>query len=161
MQADISKPAVFRDILNPGDHFKAPFVILKATRNVVEKGRKWRGQSSKIPERGRAASRRPYRRSGGFRPRHLAPDFRRRFVFAQTFKDELAQQIVLRQVRNFTSATSSGRTQCTRLSTKGDPKRLPRGGGTSSGIVSVASGCSFRHSRSSSAVLVPVPARPA
>src|SRR5205085_3664402 len=44
-----------------------------------------------------------------------------------------------------TSATSSGRTQCTRLSTSGDPKRLPRGGGTSSGILSVASGCSFRH----------------
>ena len=34
------------------------------------------------------------------------------------------------QVRNFTSATSSGRTQCTRLSRSGDPKRLPRGGGT-------------------------------
>jgi uncharacterized protein YbaA (DUF1428 family) len=42
------------------------------------------------------------------------------------------------QVRNFTSATSSGRTQCTRPSTGGDPKRLVRGGGTSSGIVSVA-----------------------
>ena len=33
-----------------------------------------------------------------------------------------------------TSATSSGRTQCTRLSTSGEPKRLLRGGGTSSGI---------------------------
>jgi hypothetical protein len=32
------------------------------------------------------------------------------------------------QLRNFTSATSSGRTQCTRLSTKGDPKRLLRSG---------------------------------
>jgi hypothetical protein len=34
------------------------------------------------------------------------------------------------QVRNLTSATNSGRTQCTRLSTSGDPKRLVRGGGT-------------------------------
>jgi hypothetical protein len=29
------------------------------------------------------------------------------------------------QVRNFTSAISSGRTQCTRLRRSGDPKRLP------------------------------------
>ena len=64
------------------------------------------------------------------------------------------------QIRNLTSATSSGRTQCIRLRTKGDPKRLPRGGGTSSGILSVASGCRRRHNRSSSAVLMPVPARP-
>jgi hypothetical protein len=42
------------------------------------------------------------------------------------------------QVRNFTSATSSGRTQCTRLRTSGEPKRVPRGGGTSRGIVPVA-----------------------
>jgi hypothetical protein len=65
------------------------------------------------------------------------------------------------QVRNFTSATSVGRTQCMRLRTSGDPKRLPRRGGTSSGIVAVASGCSRRHNRCSSAVLMPVPARPA
>jgi hypothetical protein len=34
--------------------------------------------------------------------------------------------------------------------TSGEPKRVERGGGTSSGIFD-ASGCSFRHSRSSSA----------
>jgi hypothetical protein len=65
------------------------------------------------------------------------------------------------QVRNLTSATSSGRTQCTRLSTKGEPNRLVRGGGTSSGISSVTSGCSRRRSRASSSCLMPVPARPA
>src|SRR5690348_7956133 len=37
------------------------------------------------------------------------------------------------QVRYLTSATSSGRTQWTRLNTRGDPKRLSRGGGTASG----------------------------
>jgi hypothetical protein len=46
----------------------------------------------------------------------------------QTFVDDLAQQIVAVRVRNFTAATSSGRTQCTRLSTRGEPKRLARGG---------------------------------
>src|SRR6516165_11313516 len=39
-------------------------------------------------------------------------------------------------MRNFTWATSSGRTQCTGLSTRGEPKRLLRGGRTSSGILS-------------------------
>jgi hypothetical protein len=56
---------------------------------------------------------------------------------------------------------SLGRTQCTRFSTKGEPKRLRRGGGTSSGILSVASDCRRCHSRLSSAVLMPVPAPPA
>src|ERR1700730_11130254 len=60
-----------------------------------------------------------------------------------------------------TSATSSGRTQCTRLRMSGEPKRLVRGGGTSSGISKVASGCSRRLSRSSSVLLMPTPARPA
>ena len=64
------------------------------------------------------------------------------------------------QVRNLTSATNSGRTQCTRLSTSGDPKRLVRGGGTSSEIVPMESGCSLRHNRSSSACLIPVVGRP-
>jgi hypothetical protein len=64
-------------------------------------------------------------------------------------------------IKDAALATSSGRTQCTRLSTRGEPKRLVRGGSTSSGIVSVASSCRRRHSRSSSAVLMPVPARPA
>jgi hypothetical protein len=40
----------------------------------------------------------------------------------------LAQQIVVGPGQDFTSATSSGRTQCTRLSTRGEPKRLARGG---------------------------------
>ena len=57
------------------------------------------------------------------------------------------------QVRNLTSATNSGRTQCTRLSASGDPKRLVRGGGTSSGIVPMESGCILRHNRSSSPCL--------
>ena len=39
--------------------------------------------------------------------------------------------------------------------------QLVRGGGTSSGIFETASGCSRRQSHSSSAVLRPVPARPA
>jgi len=43
----------------------------------------------------------------------------------------------------------------------GEPKRLVRGGGTSIGILSGASGWSRRHSRSISACLMPVPARPA
>jgi hypothetical protein len=47
----------------------------------------------------------------------------------------------------------------TRLSTRGEPKRLLRGGDTSNGILSVASGCRRCHSRLSSAVLMPVPAR--
>lgn len=63
--------------------------------------------------------------------------------------------------RYFTSVTSSGRTQWTRLRVSGDPKRLSRGGGLSSGILGVASGCRRRHSRSSSAWPIPVPARPA
>jgi len=37
-------------------------------------------------------------------------------------------------MRNFTATTSFGRTQCTRLKTRGDPKRVERGGGASSGI---------------------------
>jgi hypothetical protein len=71
----------------------------------------------------------------------------------------LAQQIVVGPGQKL--HLGHGRTQCTRLSTSGDPKRLVRGGGTSSGIREVASGCRRRHSRSSSAVLMPVPARPA
>jgi hypothetical protein len=43
----------------------------------------------------------------------------------------LRKRLLSVQVRCLTSATSSGRTQCTRLSTSGDPKRLLRGGGTS------------------------------
>ena len=105
------------------------------------------------------ASLRPTHRS--LRTRHLAAHLGRRLIFAQSFMDHLPQQIVTGQVRYFTYATSSGRTQCTRLSTSGDPKRLPRGGGTSSGILSVASGCSLRHSLCSSAWLMPEPTLPA
>ena len=56
---------------------------------------------------------------------------------------------------------SSGLTQCTRLSSSGEPKRLLRGGGAASGIVSVAAGCSFRDSRCSSAWMMPEPTWPA
>jgi hypothetical protein len=82
--------------------------------------------------------------------RHQAPHLRCRLVLAQTLIDDLAQQIVIRPGQKLASATSSGRTQCTRLKTSGDPKRLVRGGSTSSDIQSVASGCGFRHSRLSS-----------
>jgi hypothetical protein len=41
------------------------------------------------------------------------------------------------------------------LSTSGDPKRLLRGGGTASGVSDTARGCRRRHSRSSSACLMP------
>src|SRR5580658_10278903 len=37
------------------------------------------------------------------------------------------------------------------------PNRVDRGGGTSSGISDTASGCNSRHSRSSSACVMPVP----
>jgi len=49
----------------------------------------------------------------------------------------------------------------TGLKVSADPERLSRGGGLSSGILGVASGYRRRHSRSSSAWLMPVPARPA
>jgi hypothetical protein len=41
----------------------------------------------------------------------------------------------------------------TRLRISGDPKRVERGGGTSSGICETESGCSLRHRRSNSASL--------
>jgi hypothetical protein len=48
-----------------------------------------------------------------------------------------------RPSRSVTSATNSGRTQCTPESTSGVPKRVARGGGTSTVILSEASGCSL------------------
>jgi Domain of unknown function (DUF4113)/impB/mucB/samB family C-terminal domain len=51
------------------------------------------------------------------------------------------------------------RDDCGRSS--GEPKRLLRGGGTASDILSVISGCSIRGSRDSSAWLMPEPTRPA
>src|SRR5467141_267282 len=44
------------------------------------------------------------------------------------------------------AAFAAGRTQWTRLNTRGEPKRVLRGGGRSSGISSVASGCRRRQS---------------
>jgi hypothetical protein len=44
----------------------------------------------------------------------------------------------------------SGRTQCTRLRTSGEPNRFVRGGATSSGISEVASGCRRCQSRRAS-----------
>ena len=63
-----------------------------------------------------------------------------RFVFPQTEIYDLPQQIVLRSGRiiEFTLARSSGRTQSTRDSTRGDPNWLVRSGGTARGIVRVA-----------------------
>ena len=78
----------------------------------------------------------------------------RRLVLTQTFIDDWCSKLSSVQVRYLTSATSLGHTQCMRLSTNGDPKRLVRGGGTSSGILLVVSGCSRSQSRSS---LIPVP----
>ena len=60
-----------------------------------------------------------------------------------------------------TSATSSGRTQCTRESTSGVPKRVALGGGTSTVILSEASGRSLFSKAVSSDTVMPVPARPA
>jgi hypothetical protein len=86
------------------------------------------------------------------RVRYRPADVRRRLVLPPPFIHNLAQQRLSPvQARYFTSATSSGRTQCTRLKVSGDPKRLSRGGGRSSGILGVASGCRRRPSRSSSA----------
>jgi hypothetical protein len=93
--------------------------------------------------------------------RDLAPHFARRLVFAQPFIDDLAQQIVLGPGEEFDPGDELGRTQRTRLSTSGGPKRVLRGGGASSGIRETASGCSRRQSRSSSAVSIRVPTRPA
>ena len=56
--------------------------------------------------------------------------------------------------RYLTWTTSSGRTQCTRSRTSGEPKRLVRSGGASSGISGAASGCRRCHSRFSSALLM-------
>jgi hypothetical protein len=81
--------------------------------------------------------------SGGLPVRHRTAHLGRWLVFAQTLVNHLAQQIVVGP-GEFTSATSSGLTQWTRLRTSADPKRLVRGGGTSSGVLSVASGCSRR-----------------
>jgi len=55
----------------------------------------------------------------------------------------LPQQVFscLGQIRNLSDKYwSHHRTQCTRLRTSGEPKRLVRGGGTSSGISDVARG---------------------
>ena len=48
-----------------------------------------------------------------------AADFRRRLVLAQTFHRQPRAAVASVQVRYLTSATSSGRTQCTRLKTSG------------------------------------------
>ena len=56
---------------------------------------------------------------------------------------------------------SGGGCQCTRERTSGEPNRLVLGGGTSTGILSVRSGWSRRHMRSSSSTLMPDAARPA
>ena len=63
-----------------------------------------------------------------------AADLGRRLVLAQALVDDLAKQVVLRPVRNLTSATSSGRTQRTRFKTSGELNRAARGGGMSSGL---------------------------
>ena len=53
----------------------------------------------------------------------------------------MAQQTVQASIpHSSTSTTISGRTQWTRLSTSGDPNRVPRGGGSASGIFSIAKG---------------------
>jgi hypothetical protein len=62
------------------------------------------------------------------RMRHLAAHLGRLLVLAQTLVHDLAQQIVVGPGQKLDPATSSGRTQCTRLRTRGDPKRLVRGG---------------------------------
>ncbi len=54
----------------------------------------------------------------------------------------------------------SGSTQCTRESTSGVPKRLALGGGTSTVILSEASGRSLFSNALNSDSVIPVPARP-
>jgi len=91
----------------------------------------------------------------------LAPHLGRRLVLTQAFVGDLAQQIVFGPGQESHFGHQLGPYPCTRVSTSGDPKRLPRGGGTSSGMVPVASGCSRRHNLPSSALSMPVPTRPA
>ena len=75
---------------------------------------------------------------------------------------DLVQQIVLGSSEKLHLRDELGRTQCTRLSTSSDPKRaLHGGGGIQRHFLSVASGCRRRHRRRSSAVLMPLPTRPA
>ena len=83
------------------------------------------------------------------------------FVLPQPFIDDVAQQAVGRpgQVSDF--GDKLGRTQCTRVSTSGLPKRVVFGGGTSTVILSEASGRSFFSKAVSSDSVMPVPARPA
>src|SRR5215471_942552 len=51
------------------------------------------------------------------------------------------------QLKNVTSHTSTGRTQCTRARLSGEPKRLLRGGGAASGIFGVANICDIKRRR--------------
>jgi hypothetical protein len=71
------------------------------------------------------------------------------------------QQIVLGPGEVGLSTTTSGRTQCTRDSLSGEPKRLSRAGGSARGIFGTRSGASTPASRFSSLSVMPVPARPA
>jgi hypothetical protein len=57
-----------------------------------------------------------------------------------------------------TYTTTFGRTQCTRDSFSGEPKRLSRGGGLASGMLATCSGASTPAKRFSS---LSVPAQPA
>jgi hypothetical protein len=86
----------------------------------------------------------------GLSVRHRPAHFGRRLVLAQNLVDDLAQQIVLGPGQKLDFGDQLGRTQCTRLKTSGEPKRLVRGGGTSSGIFKTASGCRRCHSSQAS-----------
>src|SRR5262249_54766945 len=60
-----------------------------------------------------------------------------------------------------TSTTRSGRTQCTRDSSSGEPNLFSRGGGSASGMRGVSRGLSTPARRPNSFSVKPVPARPA
>jgi hypothetical protein len=92
--------------------------------------------------------------------RALAANVECRFDFALAGIDDVPQQAVGRLLDVAHSATISGRTQCTRDSASGEPKRPPRGGGASKGMVSTARGPRRCHRRSSSRSGIPVPHDP-
>ena len=85
----------------------------------------------------------------------------RRLVLAYPLVDDLAQEPVLGPGQVLDLDDELRRTQWTRESTSGELNRVERGGATSSGILSVSSGCNRRKRPSSWSVRIPEPTRPA
>jgi hypothetical protein len=91
---------------------------------------------------------------------HLPPHLKRGLILARSFIDHLAQRIVLRPGEKLDLDNELGPHPMHAAGHEGQAE-APRVGGASSGIRVVASGCSRRHRRSSSAVSIPVTTRPA